>query len=601
MKLKIYKLASRLYHNEEEIPRISSWGIPSMSEQPVDTTVEVIKNPTQKEIINMLKAQKFGEVGTLLTLSNVYIFNRNLEFHRNVAMTLGLSSYVAALYDPRNGGFVMITDGTSQDMKDNKAAIDLVKTKLNPELIRTFDEDIVGDWSNLSEKEKEIEKSAKPSLDYAFRLDDFSSVAHAFLIPGVQQRYAFAWQAYKAAREVGLYRACRIAAIKQAATEDLTQPDVMDASADELLGSHFEHLYKIMSERAEGVQEDASEQEQETVYEEALKVVEDLVQLKTKAEAEKDKETKNKVTEQVDKMIGKFRTLVKKYFPVLFARDVAEAAKAAKDAEQQQQAAATQAQNAATPPVPIPNMGQQQQPQPQAQPPMPTASIQADMIKLATLENYAGAACEALQYKHPMVIYRILHNGVLLVDADTRKALIRIGVNEKLNVNQIVSVGELSEVFPSSSPEFYQRYWKPIVEKIGHYSVDAAQSMIITAKDALPDIPKHTGNFSVPCFDKNWNKATVDLWFKGIKTAWDFSNKLKKVAQVSKPNTEYTEDDFIHGDPKMVKCIDANLKTIFGKVGEVVALVPLDNHLELDIDFGNDIIRLTQKQIQIVD
>jgi hypothetical protein len=83
------------------------------------------------------------------------------------------------------------------------------------------------------------------------------------------------------------------------------------------------------------------------------------------------------------------------------------------------------------------------------------------------------------------------------------------------------------------------------------------------------------------------------IWFfeKGEKI-----KKIKKEAKVSR----YTEEDFIRNAPARVQCVDPALNSIYGKFGEVVEIVPLETGLELDINFGRHIVRLTEAQIEIV-
>lgn len=443
---------------------------------------------------------------------------------------------------------------------------------------------------------------------YAFCVGGFSSLHHAFLMPSVQSTYSYAWEAYKNARMVGLKSSYHIAPIrnKKYAVEDLTEPLVFDASGEEMIQDHYYEVIAILNGRAEEAKGKGDKKKQDMVYEETKGVVTELLSVKEKSEGEKNKK-------KISVLISKLKELVKKYFPKQLAKDVAEKIKESE-----------------VPPTPPPTVPQSPDQQPNAgslsttpeiAPPaddgsgnlsaivdsvfMKTSILNLDIAK-ETMEEYGDRICKVIQDKHPRAICKINHSNstINIIESDNNSTILKIGVNKNLNVDKIIPCGKLAELFPLSSLEFYQRYWKPIVEGVGHFLVEDTPILLSASDTVFPDIPK-----ICPCAHriKGWNinsknNDSVVLWFRGKDPTWDFEKpdplSIKKEAQTERKN--YTEEDFIKDSPKRVKCIDEKLQSIYGKVGEVVQVIPLENRVLIDINFGRSVVRLSGDQVDIV-
>jgi hypothetical protein len=434
---------------------------------------------------------------------------------------------------------------------------------------------------------------------YIFSIDDFSSVSHFFLAPDISPTYTHAWRAYSAARNLGLKKSYHLQALKmkKKAIEDMMSPVVLDMSAEEMLFNHYINIFDILEDRSASVKND--KKLRQNIYEEIKGVIDGIIKIKNSAkklneDEEEAKKTKNQVNE-LDQIISKFKGLVNKYFSDLLAEDVAKRKKEEADAK----AAVSSAQESA-PQVPIiPSMDNfQSQPNVAMQSNVLTKTSKNDInnVQDAILQEYAERACLAIEHIHPDVTYRLGEKSIDLVENDT---ILKITLNSNMNINKIISTGSLAEIFPVNSIEFYQRYWKPIVESTGHFSIDETGIIIDASQHVLPDIPN-----TCPSFFKiaGWNntskkKYSCSLWFKGKVPLWGFSSLAEKVEE--RPPVEL-EQIFFNG--KRVECIDENLKTIFGKIGTVIGVILPNsaNILELDVDFGRAIVRLTKNQIKIL-
>ena len=114
--------------------------------------LEVLKNPTYSEMKSVLKSQEFGdEIGGLLTAANLYVFRRDLAFHRAVGDRLGLKEYIGLMIVPGGGKwYVTVTDATTKAYKHKGFVADMIERVFGDDVtIWYYDEDIVGDWREL--------------------------------------------------------------------------------------------------------------------------------------------------------------------------------------------------------------------------------------------------------------------------------------------------------------------------------------------------------------------------------------------------------------------------------------------------------------------
>ena len=165
-----------------------------------------------------------------------------------------------------------------------------------------------------------------------------------------------------------------------------------------------------------------------------------------------------------------------------------------------------------------------------------------------------------------------------------------------LNIDSIFPVGEFSLRYPYYSLEFYQKYWKPIVESIGHfYNIDF-DTLLVTNKSELPDVPKKAESIIL----SGWNvggRKNNSILLAFTEDMWMFNNSSDLVK--SAVTSIYNEQDYLDA---VVKCIDPQLKSIFNRTGAVIQVIPQTDYIEIDVDFGRGIgvIRLTEKQTEII-
>lgn len=438
---------------------------------------------------------------------------------------------------------------------------------------------------------------------YAFCIDGFSSRHHSSLSSGCQETYQYAWEAYRFAKTLGAKHKYHIEAMKNKryAIEDLTKPVTIDIDAEEMLGEHYQTIFNIIEQKSEGLEKD--EDQREIVYGEIKSVVDEVLKIQEELE-------NKKVETQISSIMSKFRHLVHAKFHDLLQKDIKEQ----KDNPPQE------APVPASPPPADPS---------QAEPPPDNTSLQEasdnaigansfiKVIKTSANKNttvetkedlfdeYGTRVCKAIEKKHPDAICKIDldSNHLNIIEAKTGDLILRVGLNNDLNVEEIIPFGSVSSIFPANSFEFYQRYWKPIVESVGHFFVKEASTILQANNISFPDIPnKRSASYTLRGLKSD---GSVDLWFKYQgESLWGFSKSAQKVTQQPQDSKDakktYTEDDFIVGSPKEVMCIDQALKSIYGKTGQVVRVIPLQTHIEVDVDFGRAIMRLTGDQIKII-
>lgn len=143
---------------------------------------EVIKNPTPSEIKSIIRNNRSSALAGILIVNEneFYVFNRDNEFHKNVANRLNLKNYIGGLYNGNE--YFFVSDSTSSKYKENPIVSNIIK-KTFPKVkeIDFYNQDIVGDWSNLGnpfaeslEDYKGVHKA--PSKNYGAPLHDLTQI-----------------------------------------------------------------------------------------------------------------------------------------------------------------------------------------------------------------------------------------------------------------------------------------------------------------------------------------------------------------------------------------------------------------------------------------
>lgn len=207
------------------------------------------------------------------------------------------------------------------------------------------------------------------------------------------------------------------------------------------------------------------------------------------------------------------------------------------------------------------------------------------------MHKYADQTCDTIKDVHPDCFYIIRGDMIFICEPHNHRAkgLLRLCVNKNKKICGIYPEDDLRTIYPLHSVKFYQKYWKPIVEANGHFYINDKKTLIISGNNSLPDTPMSPSDIPVV-----GDKHNLCLSFRGKSLSWFFKEAN---ADINPNHSKYTEQDFIQNAPRRVQCIDPILKSIYGKIGEVVQVIPMDNALELDIDFGRHIVRLDESQI----
>ncbi len=325
---------------------------------------------------------------------------------------------------------------------------------------------------------------------YAFTVDGFSSLHHAYLVPGIQSSYKFAWQAHKKAKLLAFKKPLHVDMFdNKYAIEDLSKPIRSDIPAEDILINHYKHILVEMSRKVNGIDDNTTEEKQMT-YLMIKSQVEDLLRIKDTLED-------NKYKIEVDRLINQYRKIVQSHFKAYLEKD--------RENEEAVEA---------LPPQEPMEGGQQPPPLPmeEGQPTDPNLTMASKKKLVLTrnelselLEHYGEKTCIAISHNHPDAICKVsvedMSLNILGIDRDKDATILKINFNENMHANNIIPVDGLSETYPSFSSKFYQRYWKPIVEAIGHFSLDELDSIIFPSMSALPDMKANGGE----CDFIGWN------------------------------------------------------------------------------------------------
>ncbi len=399
----------------------------------------------------------------------------------------------------------------------------------------------------------------------------FNSFKHYLLVPFLDAEYKYAWEAQRDANKLFKKHFHHLIY----AREDLTKPMITDISAEEMLVNHYKEIYDGLEIKTHGLK-GAPKEERDKVYQEAKMVKDELKIIYKQLENIGDKK-------KIGNILMRCKDLIKKYFRVEEKED--------------------KKKESLMPSAPPPPGGA-----PEGMPPVMASLIDPEAqstkfvnneTKEELLECYGEKICRAVEDKHTGAHYIMSKNkDVLTIYNEHNNPIIRVGINDKLHVNNILPLGDIHKTFPYYSVRFYQKYWKPIVDELGHFYFEDAAILILPSLASLPDVPKNSGTGILKGWDvKEKKMRQIEISFKGSNPSW-FLNEVR-INKVAENTSKYTEQEYINS---IVKCIDPKLKSIFGRTGAVIQIIPYDDFIEVDVDFGRGIgiIRLTEKQLDIV-
>ena len=316
------------------------------------------------------------------------------------------------------------------------------------------------------------------------------------------------------------------------------------------------------------------------------------------------KEESNK--KEIDGIINKFSKLTKKYFYQLLQKDAAEEKK-----KENSPSSMPTAPN--TPQMPNAEQADGQNGM-GGDSPMSLALNKSQFIKMASkkeklsasgvneiVNHYCDKICDALKKLDKSIIGNASSKEIVIKDSDG--VMLQIDINSHFLVSNIVPVGKLAKTYPISSVKFYQKYWKPIVEAVGHYY--EREGIVLAGK--LPDAPKHYPSIKEVKSCNCDSDVAIEFSESGSNKTWKVIEYKTKGDSNSKKykeaSSKYTEQDYFpNGVPAMVICLNPDLKSLFKKIGEVSRIFPLDSGIIIEVNFGNNVVvRLKEKDLEIID
>ena len=450
---------------------------------------------------------------------------------------------------------------------------------------------------------------------YCFSVNKFSSLRHHGLTKFAKENYRYAWEAQKDARELAKNHDYHLKVLEKFAIEDLSKPIMEDVSSERMLADHYDEIYDSLVDVASGMEE-GDKNQRKVNYFEAKAVVKEILFIIEQMPSDEvaDEEEKSESETRLHGIIKKIKKLVHKYY----LQELKDDEKKSKEAP---------------PAPPMGDMGEmgEMPPMDLGESPMggempmgggmgggmPMASSKS-LIKVAKslssyeetldevdaeaieslLSEYAERACGAIENKHSGCTWTKCSSGIRIMDDN--EDILFLDVGKDLFLENIRPSGSLEKMYPYPSDKFYQSYWKPIAERIGHCCIGDNSSVLDLSNKILPDI----GNKDCECglFEaihkdsKRISPFTVS--FRGDPSSWFFKEKkLEKSA-----SSRYTEEDYYkNGKGAIVICTDPELKSYYNKTGQVVQVIPFGDHLEVDVDFIGNVFRMIESQFEIVD
>jgi len=430
---------------------------------------------------------------------------------------------------------------------------------------------------------------------FNFSINRFSSRKHSYLTEHVRPCYKFAWEAQRDAKELASNNAYHLRALERFAMEDLNKPVVDDVAAERRLADHYEDIYDDLVDIASGVYEHDKNQKKVNYYE-AKAVVQEILYIIEKVPEDEmaDENEKETSITRLKKIISKIRSLVKNNYSSELKADQKKSEKEKSEMDV--------GMGADMPEMGMPEMG------------MPPAMARSEhrIIKMANLDKveldelkkdlgseYGIKACSALEKKHPQMTWMATSDGVELILDNSPVIVLEVGSD--LFLEDIKPVGEFQQLYPYNSLKFYQSYWKPIVEGIGHCCVGDNSCVLHLINKCLPDVPKeipYESSSYQTVSKKSKMPLDVSVSFKGDPASWFVKEcKFEKTASARYSREEYYQN----GKGAIVVCTEPSLKSYFQQTGQVVQVIPFGDHLEVDVDFGNSVFRMVESQFDILD
>jgi hypothetical protein len=420
---------------------------------------------------------------------------------------------------------------------------------------------------------------------FLFSVNKFSSREHNHLTKYAKCDYKFAWEAQRDARELAKHD-YHIRSLERVAFEDLSKPVIDDVAAERKLADHYTDVYDGLVDIASGT-DDHEKVQKKINYFEAKSIVQEILFI-----IEKLPEDELASEQEIQESEVRLRKIIKKISKLVNSNYKEELIEDKKKSEEQS-----------------PEMEM-----PMAEEGLSLASSSNRVMRFAKNESviddeefselkkelnaeYGTKSCSALEKKHPKVTWMASENNIdLMIDGEK---VLNLLVGDDLFLEDVRPVGSFQKIYPYNSLKFYQSYWKPIVEAIGHCCIGDNTYLLNVVDKSLPDIPKSfpSKSSSYQAISKD-SKMPLDFLvsFRGDPASWFIDECKVKVASARYSKEEY----YNNGKGAIIVCTDPKLKTYYQKTGQVIQVIPFDQHLEVDVDFGNSVFRMVESQFDIL-
>lgn len=432
---------------------------------------------------------------------------------------------------------------------------------------------------------------------YFFEIDEFSSLKHFYLSNLVKSTYKTPHESYASALRFMKKGSIHLETLN-VYSENLFGKELditySNDSAEEIMLNHYVQVINVIKDKSEDnkdLKDDEAEfrDKKKLTYEEIKIVVQELLAIK-KMIQEDDIESNDTYIKRVDELIAELKEITNQYYKNFLQKDIEErggqdevvGGMEEMDMEMEEM-----------------DMGGTEFPQ--------LAMTSEKFNKFAEIDcnnkigedaleelliEYGERACSALNKKHPNCIFKIKRdNSISIYDLKNGEEYLILQVNDYGNLEKIIP-GK-NNFYSLHSSYFYQKYWKPVVTRIGHIYLEDHKSLIVPSKSILPDHPKVKSkeiSESLEVWDtENKEFKVIDISFSNPSDpCWIFKTNIKKKAS----------NESLKG--MAFRAIDPELESIFNKVGYLEEYYDFVSGPELAINFGRNIVRLTPQQIERV-
>jgi hypothetical protein len=263
---------------------------------------------------------------------------------------------------------------------------------------------------------------------YSFSLGRFNSEKHFFLTSSVKSVYKKPYEALYSAKKLN---SLHLKSLEKKAQIEHDSMTFEEASAEEMIFSHYERMVDIIKENAKSTDDDTY---LKNLYEETKGIVKELLTIK------KDLEEKEK--NKIEDIISKLRKVTKENFLKFLKEDIKKQ-KEEKENELTAPVESIEDEDLGIEDIAIPEISE-----------MPeinsfsfiknikTAKIELEDIEINEILNEWGKqACLAINSFHPECLWKVKENKIEIIE--NKKPIINIFINEDCNIDKIVPCGQL--------------------------------------------------------------------------------------------------------------------------------------------------------------